>query len=189
MTVRPAKAHISLGIRPVWSDSWLCAQWVAKDPSFLRADQSLRSVHIFHQAAHFVLFYPLPIKQGKIFFAVTTIEPVSMAIKDMNTMSSLSFPDWDLYVLDLTELSVLNDLSHGMKKNVSSGVSDQVRLKLACSATEASMRLKVLVTETKNIILSRQRTTKALIRLRGCAGWSAPLFLAYDVRHVFSWPG
>ena len=63
-------------------------------------------------------------------------------------------------------------------ENVSSGVSDQVRLKLACSATEASMRLEILVTETRDITLSRQRTTKALIRLRGCAGWSAPLLFA-----------
>ena len=38
MSVRPAKTHISLGIRPVWSESSLCAQWVAKDPSFLHAD-------------------------------------------------------------------------------------------------------------------------------------------------------
>ena len=68
-------------------------------------------------------------------------------------------------------------------------VSDQVRLKLACSATEASMRLEILVTETWDITLSRQETTKALIRLRGCAGWSAPLLFAYDIRHVFSWPG
>ena len=36
--VRPAKTQISLGIRPVWSESSLCAQWVAKDPSFLQAD-------------------------------------------------------------------------------------------------------------------------------------------------------
>ena len=33
-TVHPAKTKISLGIRPFW----LCAQWVAKDPSFLHAD-------------------------------------------------------------------------------------------------------------------------------------------------------
>ena len=33
-------------------------------------------------------------------------------------------------------------------ENVSSGVSDQVRLKPACSATEASMRFEILVTET-----------------------------------------
>ena len=38
MSVRPAKTQISLGIRPVWSESSLCAQWIAKDPSFLHAD-------------------------------------------------------------------------------------------------------------------------------------------------------
>ena len=37
--VRPVKSQISLGIRPVWSESSLCAQWVAKDPSFLHADR------------------------------------------------------------------------------------------------------------------------------------------------------
>ena len=29
MTVRPAKTQSSLGIRPVWSESSLCVQWVA----------------------------------------------------------------------------------------------------------------------------------------------------------------
>ena len=38
VAVRPAKTQISLGIRPVWSESSLYAQWVAKDPSFLHAD-------------------------------------------------------------------------------------------------------------------------------------------------------
>ena len=38
VAVRLAKAQISLGIRPVWSESSLCAQWVDKDPSFLHAD-------------------------------------------------------------------------------------------------------------------------------------------------------
>ena len=38
MTVHPAKTQISLGIRPVWSESSLCAQWIAKDPSFILAD-------------------------------------------------------------------------------------------------------------------------------------------------------
>ena len=36
--VCPAKTQISLGIGPVWSDSSLWAQWVAKDQSFLHAD-------------------------------------------------------------------------------------------------------------------------------------------------------
>ena len=57
--VRPAKNQIILGIRPVWSESSLSAQWVAKDPSFLQADSedwsdwadaqadlSLRWVHV-----------------------------------------------------------------------------------------------------------------------------------------------
>ena len=38
MSVRPAKTQISLGIHPVWSESSLCAHWIAKDPSFLHAD-------------------------------------------------------------------------------------------------------------------------------------------------------
>ena len=40
--VRPAKTQISLGIRPVWSESSLCAQWVAEDPCFImRTAQAL----------------------------------------------------------------------------------------------------------------------------------------------------
>ena len=38
MTLRLAKNRISLGIRPVWSESSLCTQWVAKETSFFRAD-------------------------------------------------------------------------------------------------------------------------------------------------------
>ena len=30
---------------------------------------------------------------------------------------------------------------------------------------------------------------KALIRLRGCPGWSAPLLFAYGIKQVFSWCG
>ena len=37
-------------------------------------------------------------------------------------------------------------------------------------------------------MLSKQRTTRALIILGERAGWSAPLLFAYDLRHVFSWP-
>ena len=38
MSVRPAKPQISLGIHSVWSESSLCAQWVAMDPRFLHED-------------------------------------------------------------------------------------------------------------------------------------------------------
>ena len=36
------------------------------------------------------------------------------------------------------------------------------------------------------MILSEKRITKALIRLRGCAGWSAPVLFANPRRQVFS---
>ena len=35
--MRPAKTQLSLGIRPVWSESSLCTHWEAKDSSFLHA--------------------------------------------------------------------------------------------------------------------------------------------------------
>ena len=78
-------------------------------------------------------------------------------------------------------------MSHVTRKPVF-GVCDQVRLKLACSATETCQGLEILVIASRGIILSRQRTTKALIRLRGCAGWSAPLLFAKQ-KQVFSWRG
>ena len=64
MSVRPAKTQISLGIRPIWSESSLCAQWVVKDPSFLHADsedfnqtgQKPRLIWVFAgRTCHFVM--------------------------------------------------------------------------------------------------------------------------------------
>ena len=66
---------------------------------------------------------------------------------------------------------------------MSTGVSDQAKHKPACAATEASSSLEISAIESRDIILSKQRTTKALIRLRGSAGWSAPLLFAYDMTH------
>ena len=68
-----------------------------------------------------------------------------------------------------TMVFVQKKTEHRHEKNVL-GSFRPPTFKLACSAIEASMRLEILVTETRYITLSRQRTTKALIRLRGCAG-------------------
>ena len=38
MSVCPAMTQINLVICPVWSESSLCSQWVAKDPRFLHVD-------------------------------------------------------------------------------------------------------------------------------------------------------
>ena len=63
--LRPAKTQINLCIRPVWSESLVCTQWVAKDPSFLHADsedtdqtgQMPRLIWVFAgRTCHFVGF-------------------------------------------------------------------------------------------------------------------------------------
>ena len=51
ISVRPEKIQISLGIRRVWSESLLCAQWVAKDPIFLHVDSEDSSDWADAQAA------------------------------------------------------------------------------------------------------------------------------------------
>ena len=61
------------------------------------------------------------------------------------------------------------NVSHVTRKPVT-GVFDQVRLKPACSPAEISWRLEISAIASRGIILSSQRTTKVLIRLRGCAG-------------------
>ena len=63
MSVCPAKTQISLGICPVWSESSLCTQWVAKDPRFLHADsedsdqtgQMPRLIWVFAGCTHILL--------------------------------------------------------------------------------------------------------------------------------------
>ena len=76
--------------------------------------------------------------------------------------------DGTLCVLSLSSGGLL-DLSLVTRKPVFS-VSDQLRLKPACSATETSLSLEILDLASIGTILSRQRTTKALIRLHGCTG-------------------
>ena len=68
--VRPVKTQISLGIRPVWSESSLCTQWIAKGPSFDHApskdwsdwaeSQANLSLHWTHK--HFVDFVMMRLK-------------------------------------------------------------------------------------------------------------------------------
>ena len=84
-------------------------------------------------------------------------------------------------------LSMSCDIVHILKKwaksweNLSWGVCNKVRLKLACPATEGSKSLWISEIANLDIILSTYRTTKALIRLHGCAVWSVPLLFAYGI--------
>ena len=68
------------------------------------------------------------------------------------------------------------------RESLSSEIFYQVRFKPAYSAIEASYNPQILnIASIHNMILSKQRTTKVLIRLHGCAGWSVPLLFAYDI--------
>ena len=69
------------------------------------------------------------------------------------------------------------------------GVSDRARLKPVPSATETSKKIEKLLVVSLNMVLSKTRITRALIRLCGCAGWSAPLLFANPGRQVFSGRG
>ena len=60
------------------------------------------------------------------------------------------------------------------------GVSDEP----VCSATEISKKIEISLVGSLDIILSKKQIGKALIRLRGYAGWSAPLMPANPRRLV-----
>ena len=54
------------------------------------------------------------------------------------------------------------------------GVCNLVMLEAASSTTETMKNLGILHMAKVSIVLSIKGMTKALTRLRGCAGWSAP---------------
>ena len=64
------------------------------------------------------------------------------------------------------------------------GVSDKARLNLQRLARKLRFRLYNVV--SLDMVLSKKGITKALIRLLGCAGWSAPLLFKNHRRQVFS---
>ena len=64
------------------------------------------------------------------------------------------------------------------QENLCSGFPDKVRLKPVCAATESSYKIEILLVVSLDMILSKKWITKVLIRVRKCAGWSAPLLFA-----------
>ena len=64
-------------------------------------------------------------------------------------------------------------------------VSNKASFKPVSSATEKSWKIEILFVARLYMVLSKKRITKALIRLCGCAGWSALLLLANLRRQVF----
>ena len=65
-------------------------------------------------------------------------------------------------------------------------VSDKATFKPVSLATGTSQKIEISPVASLHMILSTKRITKALIRLRGCAGWSAPVLFTNPRRQVFS---
>ena len=80
--------------------------------------------------------------------------------------------------INITQSDYLSQTIGLSRENLSLGYpkSYNVRPKPDCSATEISYNLESSHVASSAGILSRKRITKTLIRLRGCAGWSVPLF-------------
>ena len=69
--------------------------------------------------------------------------------------------DLDLRLLTHRYHTMLSAMS---QEDLSLGVCDQVRFKLACSALDTTYSIEISDLASKGIILSRQQTRKALIR-------------------------
>ena len=65
----------------------------------------------------------------------------------------------------------------------------QSRFKSVSSATETSWNITISLVASPDVILSNKLITKALIRQRGCTGWSVPVLFANLRRQVFSRQG
>ena len=61
--------------------------------------------------------------------------------------------------------------------------SDKARLRPVSSAIEISQKIEISLKANLDMILSNKSISKALISLRGYAGWSAPLLFANSRRH------
>ena len=107
---------------------------------------------------------------------------------DINNLVLLTFESfWKLIqkVLNLNYTSIVfvrtsprQNLSSGFLQKRDSNQSPQLH----------RLAIGISLVESLDMELSKKRITKALISLRGCAGWSAPLLFANPQRQVFSRP-
>ena len=117
-----------------------------------------------------LLKYKFPIPRNEILNCYTILERDVKKKKKVLDQSFRSSSSW---------YQIGYDLSLDTRKP--DRVCDQLRLKPTCAADETNYGLEISAIASRDIILSRQRTTNTLIRLRGCSGWSAPLLFAYDL--------
>ena len=66
------------------------------------------------------------------------------------------------------------------------GCYDKECFKPVSYAKETSLKIEISPAASLHMILSKKQKKKALIRLRGCAGWSAPVLFTNPRRQGFS---
>ena len=66
------------------------------------------------------------------------------------------------------------------------GCFDKECFKPVSSVKETSLKIEISPAASLHMILSKKQKKKALIRLRGCAGWSAPVLFTNPRRQGFS---
>ena len=159
VAVRPAMTQISLGIRPVWSESSICAQWVAKSQSFLHADSEdsdqtgrmPRLIWVFaRRTCHFVRFIMRPL------------------IFCLNSETGTSF-----FKTCISKWAAL-------WQNQQSGVCAQRRLRSAWASTQSDQSLRCL--HEKVWVLSYQLSAQRR-RWADCADAQADLSLRWAHSH------
>ena len=95
-----------------------------------------------------------------------------------------------LGIFFLTTLDCLVSYGPRCEKNCfrgwGGGGVDKECFKPVSSAKETSLKIEISPAASLHMILSKKQNKKALIRLRGCAGWSAPVLFTNPRRQGFS---
>ena len=162
MPVRPAKTQISLGIRPVWSESSLCDHWVAKDPSFLHAD-SEDWVFAGH-SCHFVGFVMRRLKY--LWPCIYAGIAITWRLEISNFYTSWVYSEDDLSACFIS------------LKNWSLRMSKPTKWHVRPAKTLISMGIRLVWSESSLRALRIAKDLsgqRRLIRLGGCPSWSESL--------------
>ena len=158
VTVRPAKTQISLGIRQVWSESSLYAQWVAKDPSFLHADSED------------------PDQTGRfVGFVMKWLISDNSTLKGTWTVSELD----GLIIVKTNAIQLLDMIIIGPRQAnwcLRAFRHDKFQLRMPSHSEGPGIWLSVW--RFLLIHCLYERAAKVLARLRGCAGSPEPSLLA-----------
>ena len=95
-----------------------------------------------------------------------------------------------LGIFFLTTLDCLVSYGPRCEKNCFRGWGGGVRQRVfqtpVSSAKETSLKIEISPAASLHMILSKKQNKKALIRLRGCACWSAPVLFTNPRRQGFS---